>query len=93
MTDVAHPSHAEIEAAVTEAVSKLVSGGLGDRPHLTRAIIAERVSAVAFHLTKTEVHAAVDDGASWDDVGHAFGISSHDAHDRFRWEPMGLSAF
>jgi hypothetical protein len=58
---------------------------------LTRAVIADRISAVAKHCSRDEVAAAVDTGGtSWDDVAHAFGISTQDAHERFRTAPRGL---
>ena len=59
--------------------------------HLARAVIAQRIAAVANKRSHTEVTAAQEDGAtSWDDVGHAFGISPRTARERFRTEPMGL---
>jgi hypothetical protein len=80
-----------IDAAVDDALSSLLPADLGDKPHLARALVAERLSAVAKHRSRTEVAAARDDdGASWDDVAHAFGISAHDAQEHFRTTQMGL---
>ena len=85
-------SREAINAAVEEAVSKVLpAADLGGTPHLPRAVIAERIAAVAAHLAKNEVAAARDrDGASWDDVAHAFGISPHNTSERFRTAPIGL---
>jgi hypothetical protein len=91
MASVPHIAHETIDAAVEEALSRLLPADLGDKPHLPRAVLAERIAAVASHLEKSEVAAAIDrDGASWGDVAHAFGISLHDAQQRFRTTPRGL---
>ena len=80
-----------IDAAVESALSQVLHTDLGDRTHLARAVIADRIAAVAKHRSRDEVAAAIDlDGRSWDEIAHAFGISPHDAHERFRTAPMGL---
>ena len=80
-----------IDAAVESALSQVLHTDLGDRTHLARAVIADRIAAVAKHRSRDEVAAAIDlDGTSWDEIAHAFGISPHDAHERFRTAPMGL---
>jgi hypothetical protein len=80
-----------IDEAVEAALAQALPGDLGDHSHLARAVIAERIAAVAKHKSKNEVSAALEkDGTSWDDVAHAFGISTHDAHEHFRTAPMGL---
>jgi hypothetical protein len=80
-----------IDAAVESAVSQALPADVGDKTHLARAVIADRIAAVAKHRSRDEVAAAVnEDGTSWDDIAHAFGISPHDAHERFRTSPRGL---
>ena len=91
MAGVPHVAQESIDAAVDEAVSSLLPADLGDRPHLVRAVMAERIAAVAAHLSKSEVAASnAQDATSWDDVAHAFGISRHDAEQRFRTSPRGI---
>ena len=80
-----------IDAAVDSALSQLLHTAPGDKSHLAQAVIADRLAAVAKHRARDEVAAAVDtDGTSWDEIAHAFGISPHDAHERFRTAPRGL---
>jgi hypothetical protein len=80
-----------IDAAVESALSQLVNADVGDKAHVARAVIADRLAAVAKHRARDEVAAAVDsDGTSWDEIAHAFGISPHDARERFRTAPRGL---
>ena len=91
MVDAAHISQQTIDAAVDEAIAAVLSGDLASEPHLARAVIAERISAVAHHRSRDEVSAACDvDGASWDDIGHAFGMSPKNAHEHFGTKPSGL---
>ena len=86
-----HLDQDRIDAAVEAALASLLAGDGGDENHLGRALIAERVAAVAAHRAKEEVtEARRRDGATWDDVAHAFGVSSQDAHERFRTESMGM---
>jgi hypothetical protein len=54
-------------------------------------VIAERISAVAHHRSRDEVSAACqEDGMSWDDIGHAFGMSPKNAQEHFGTKPAGL---
>jgi hypothetical protein len=49
------------------------------------------ISAVAHHRSRDEVAAACDaDGVSWEDVGHAFGLSAKSSHEHFGTKPSGL---
>jgi hypothetical protein len=80
-----------IEAAFDDALSSVLPGDLGERAHLARALTAQRFAAVANHREHTEVAAAHEqDGMSWEDIGHAFGINPDTARERFRTAPMGL---
>jgi hypothetical protein len=80
-----------VHAAVDLAMAHAVPAELGERSHLVRAVIAERIGAVAEHTARNEVTAArQDDDATWDEVAHAFGISRQDAEQRFRTRPLGL---
>ena len=91
MTDVPQVSREAISAAVDEVLARLVSGDPGGTPHMARASIAERVSAVARHRARDEVAAALDqDGASWDEIAQAFGLSVDDAVQHFGPRPSGL---
>ena len=82
--DLPHLDQQRVDAAVETALANLLDGN-GEQGHLARALVAERLAAVAAHRVRAEVAAARDrDGASWEDVGQAFGVSSHDAHERFR---------
>ena len=59
--------------------------------HLDRAVAALELSAAAERYARAEVIAARElDGASWADVGKAFGVSRQTAHERFRTGPDGL---
>ena len=63
----------------------------GHRLWCARAVVAERISAVAHHRSRDEVSAACKvDGASWDDVGHAFGMSPKNAREHFGTKPSVL---
>jgi hypothetical protein len=79
-----------IDAAVDEAIAGVLSGDLASQPHLARAVVAERISAVAHHRSRDEVSAACKDGVSWDDIGHAFGMSPTNAQAHFGAKPSGL---
>jgi len=81
----------EIERAVEGALTHPLPADLGEKPHLARALTAQRLAAVANHRSHAEVTAAAEqEGMSWDDIGHAFGISPATAKERFRTRPMGL---
>lgn len=48
-----------------------------------------RVAEAAERLARIEVDAARQDGATWQDVGDAFGTNRQAAHERFREGPDG----
>lgn len=52
--------------------------------HLGRAVAATRVAAVAQRLARAEVERARVAGATWREVGEAFGTNRQTAHERFR---------
>ncbi len=85
------PAQRRIEAAAEEALGAVLPADLGDQPKLVRAVLAQRLAVAATRLSRAEVMAARDhDGATWDDVAQAFGISRQAAHERFRTGPDGL---
>jgi hypothetical protein len=85
------PAARSIDEAVHDALASLLPRNLGGQPHLTRAVIADRIAAAATRLSRAEVMAARDrDGATWDDVADAFGVTRQAAHERFRTGPDGL---
>lgn len=85
------PAARSIDQAVLDALVALLPRSLGPQPHLTRAVLADRIAAAATRLSRAEVMAARDrDGATWDDVADAFGITRQGAHERFRTGPDGL---
>ena len=91
MTDVPQISRQAVAEAVEEVLTRLVAGDPGGKPRLARALIAERISAVARHRARDEVAAALEqDGASWDEIADAFGLSVEDAHQHFGTRPAGL---
>ena len=60
------------------------------RPHLARAVVAQRLAESAARLARLEVAAARElDDATWQDVGDAFGIIRQSAHERFGSGPDG----
>lgn len=69
------------EQAVARLVRDLCSGGVGP---LDRAVLSMRVAEAAERLARVEVDAARRDGATWQDVGDAFGTNRQAAHERFR---------
>lgn len=78
--------------SIEEAVRALVTSEAGSvGSHLERVIAALEVAAAAERLARIEVMAARDmDGASWNEVGKALGVSRQAAHERFRTGPDGL---
>lgn len=85
------PTARGIDLAVQDALAALLPSSLGAQPHLTRAVLADRIAAAATRLSRAEVMAARErDGATWDDVADAFGVSRQAAHERFRTGPDGL---
>lgn len=85
------PAARTIDQAVRDALVALLPRSLAEQPHLTRAVLAERIAAAATRLSRAEVMIARDqDGATWDDVADAFGVTRQAAHERFRTGPDGL---
>lgn len=61
------------------------------QPHLDAAATALLLAEVADRLARAEVMAAREvDGATWQQVGTALGMSRQSAHERFRTGPDGL---
>ena len=80
-----------IDRAVEEAVSALGDARTGHPSHLARAVLAEQLAAAATRLSRAEVMTARErEGATWDDVANAFGVTRQAAHERFRTGPDGL---
>jgi hypothetical protein len=69
-----------LEKAVAELVRGHVDPGDG---HLGRAVIAMRVADAAERLARVEVERARLAGATWREVGDAFGTNRQAAHERF----------
>lgn len=66
---------------------RLVEG----QPHLDAAAAALVLAEAADRLARSEVMAAREiDGATWEQVGMALGMSRQAAHERFRTGPDGL---
>lgn len=59
-------------------------------PHLTAAAAALALADAADWLARAEVMAAREDGATWEQVGEALGISKQGAFERFRTGPGGM---
>lgn len=57
--------------------------------HLERAVLAMRLASAAEQLARAEVDRARAAGATWQDVGDAFGTNRQAAHERFREGPGG----
>src|SRR5262245_16004887 len=84
------PSQRAIDAALKAALAQLVPDGASET-HMMRAVLADRLASAATRLSRTAVMAAREfDGATWDDVADAFGVSRQAAHERFRTGPDGL---
>lgn len=75
---------------IDEQVARLVRehADLADG-HLGRAVIAMRVSEAAERLSRVEVVRARRAGATWREVGEAFGTNRQAAHERFSGGPDG----
>lgn len=76
----------ELEKAVARLIRDSCSGKGGP---LDRAALSMRVAEAAERLARIEVDAARQDGATWQDVGDAFGTNRQAAHERFREGPDG----
>lgn len=65
-------------------VAKLVRAHAGpEGGHLDRAVTAMRVAEAAERLARVEVERARVAGATWREVGGAFGTNRQAAHERF----------
>lgn len=60
-----------------------------DSGHLDRAVVAMSVVDAAERLARVEVAAARASGATWQEIGDAFGTNRQAAHERFREGPDG----
>jgi hypothetical protein len=80
----------DIDGTVDGLLARVTADAGAGSEHLARAVLAERLSAVAHHRSRDEVAAACDAGASWDDVGRAFGMSPENARQHFGKAPSGL---
>jgi len=83
---MARPRQDELKRAVERLVRDLCSGDAGA---LDRAVLSMRVAEAAERLARVEVDSARRDGATWQDVGDAFGTNRQAAHERFREGPDG----
>ena len=89
------PPHDPLVGVVSAAVDRLVDDGAesalaATRPHLARAVVAQRLAESAARLARLEVAAARElDDATWQNVGDAFGIIRQSAHERFGSGPDG----
>jgi hypothetical protein len=90
MSDVGDSTQREIDAAVDGVLAHATADEPGASSHLARAVLAERLSAVAHHRSRDEVAAACDAGVSWEEVGRAFGMSQENARQHFGKAPSGL---
>ena len=75
-----------IERAVADLARELSDA---DDGHLDRAVLAMGLAAAAEQLARAEMDRARRDGATWQDVGDAFGTNRQAAHERFREGPGG----
>jgi hypothetical protein len=84
------------EELIQQAVEQLVAASTSPRksagsttaevsPHLARAVSAARLAAAAGRLARHYVDLAREvEGATWEQVGGAFGTSRQSAHERFQ---------
>lgn len=80
-----------MSAAIVDEVHALIRRVAGrGSDHLALAVAASRVAELATRISRTEVMAARDRGATWADVAEAFGVATQTAHERFRSGPDGL---
>ena len=78
-----------VQRIVDDLASRRRSPLHGDAPtnsrHLVLAVAAARVAAAADRLAHTHVALAREkEGATWEQVGEAFGTTRQSAHERFR---------
>jgi hypothetical protein len=78
------------ERAVRAFVDDLTSTAASEQPHLARAVVADQLARAAERIARLEVDAARSlDGATWQQVGDAFGVIKQTAHERFQSGPDG----
>lgn len=85
-------ARAEAEVAA-QRLASVVTMALGDgsQQRLRVAVAARALADAADRLARVEVLAARElDGATWEQVGEAFGVSRQSAHERFRTGPDGM---
>ena len=75
------------ERTLCELVDAVAGRSAG---HLERAVVADAIAELATRISRTEVMAARDEGATWAAVAEVFGIATQTAHERFRSGPDGL---
>ena len=75
-----------MEVHVSEFIRSVAGSGSG----LDRAVAAALLAKAADRVSRVEVMAAREAGATWGEVAEAFGISTQAAHERFRSGPDGL---
>lgn len=75
------------ERFIRDALTQLTSKGAS---HLKLAVHAAQLADAADRVARVEVMEARADGATWADVGDAFGVTTQTAHERFRSGPDGL---
>lgn len=87
---MADKSAARYERAIRTLLDDLTSAKAVDQPHLARAVLADHLAKAAERLARLEVDAARSlDGATWQQVGDAFGVIRQTAHERFHAGPDG----
>ena len=81
-----HRVPSDVDRAVARLVRDLAVAKAG---HLDRAVLSMRVAEAAERLARVEVAVAREGGATWQEVGDAFGTNRQAAHERFREGPGG----
>ncbi len=86
-----------VESAVRQAVEGLLEGQTAsearsdEQPHIRAAVAALAIAETAERLARMEIITAREsDGATWEQVGTALGVSRQTAHERFRTGPDGM---
>ncbi len=91
-TTLTERARAEAEVAA-QRLASVVTMALSDgsQQRLRVAVAARALADAADRLARVEVLAARElDGATWEQVGGAFGVSRQSAHERFRTGPDGM---
>jgi hypothetical protein len=88
--DRAAPESTSVDRLVRKTARRLLQSGVAPT-HLDLAVAALGLAGAADRLARVEVIAARNEnGATWEDVGDALGVSRQTAHERFRAGPDGL---